>query len=501
METRMDEPLSAVPEPVTALTEVIYPTRPVSETVSLSAKIRDVFGNLAMDKRRLYASGLLKRGVPGYVAEWALDTIQPGEGPLSDAEVTKVQAWADRAIPRPNEQNLIRARLLAGEMVKVLTPVQVDVFLSRTQREIHARMGLLGIHDALIGEEYIRRYPELLRGGLWGITELFNTESGVAIASFKPMQASVNLDLWREARRQFTIDEWRSVLLISMGYEPSVLNEEEKTILLCRLLPLVQKNMHVVELAPKGTGKSFFFENISPRVRLVSGGNISPAVLFVNNANHLPGLLARYAVVVLDEVQTLKFEKPDEIVGGLKGYLANGQLTRGGLHQMASDCGLVLLANILLDERQNPVNEGLTQGLPRFLQETAFLDRVRGIIPGWKIRKLSGSSFAASIGLKSDFFGDALLALREEISLDQRFGNWIELTGQRPYRRNEESIRAIAAGLGKIQFLDGECTDDEFSHYCVFPAVELRQMVWTQIYRLDAEYRQFDEHIGFTLIR
>src|SRR5437016_3426072 len=122
-------------------------------------------------------------------------------------------------------------------------------------------------------------------------------------------------------------------------------------------------------------------------VRLVSGGNVSPAVLFVNNANGLPGILARYAVVVLDEVQTLKFEKPEEIVGGLKGYLANGRLTRGGLHELASDCGLVMLANITLDERQLPVSDPIIRELPVFLQETAFLDRIRGIIPGWELRK------------------------------------------------------------------------------------------------------------------
>lgn len=112
-----------------------------------------------------------------------------------------------------------------------------------------------------------------------------------------------------------------------MGYDPEFYSMNQKLLLLSRLLPLVQKNMHMVELAPKGTGKSYVFENISPRVKLVSGGNISPSVLFVNNQSGQWGLLARYSVVVLDEVQTLKFQKPDEIVGGLKGYLANGRLT------------------------------------------------------------------------------------------------------------------------------------------------------------------------------
>jgi ATP-dependent Lon protease len=177
----------------------------------------------------------------------------------------------------------------------------------------------------------------------------------------------------------------------------------------------------MIELAPKGTGKSYIYENISPRVKLVSGGNISPAVLFVNNMTGQWGLLARYSVVVLDEVQTLKFEKPEEIVGGLKGFLANGRLTRGGLHETASDCSMILMANISLDNQQQPVSEPLVRELPAFLQETAFWIAIRAIIPGWKIRKLSGECFARNVGLKSDFFGDAFGCFTEMIwNHDQR---------------------------------------------------------------------------------
>src|SRR5690606_16133249 len=125
--------------------------------------------------------------------------------------------------------------------------------------------------------------------------------------------------------------------------------------------------MHLIELAPRGTGKSYVYENISPRVRLLSGGSVSTAVLFVNNASGQWGLLARYKVVVLDEVQTLRFEKPEEIVGGLKGFLANARLTRGGLHESSSDCGLVMLANITLDAQQQPIVSPLIKELPEFL--------------------------------------------------------------------------------------------------------------------------------------
>ncbi|WP_322508500.1 BREX system Lon protease-like protein BrxL, partial [Anaerolinea sp.] len=227
--------------------------------------------------------------------------------------------------------------------------------------------------------------------------------------------------------------------------------------------------------------------------------NVSPAVLFVNNATGQWGLLARYAVVVLDEVQTLKFERPQEIVGGLKGFLANGRLTRGGLYETASPCSLVMLANILLDHQQQPINDPLVKELPEFLQETAFIDRLRGILPGWKIRKLGSDSFAQGMGLKSDFFGDALLALREDVMANEYVSRNLSLRGRKLYKRNEDAVRLIASGLMKLQFPHGEITPEEFEMYCVRPAVELRQLVWSQLYQLDSEYRQYDEEIGYEL--
>lgn len=463
-------------------------------------KVQQVFGKLAIDKRRLPMSQLQKRGVPAYVAEWLLDSVVPGTGPLTQAEAAKVQQWASRFIPGPSENNLIKNRLLDGEIVKLLTPVQVDVELTRRRQERVAKMTLLGISDGFISDMIVQQYPDLLNQGMWGVVEIANTQQGVTVTSFKPMQAVVNLGLYKEARRRFTLPEWRSLMLTSMGYNPDAFNEDEQLLLLCRLLPLVQKNMHMMELAPKGTGKSYVYENISPRVRLISGGNVSPAVLFVNNMSGQWGLLARYAVVVLDEVQTLKFEKPDEIIGGLKGFLANGRLTRGGLHETASDCGLVLLANIALDSQQRPIMEPLVRELPEFLQETAFLDRIRALIPGWKIRKLSGECFAQGAGLKSDFFGDALYALRDDLEHDQRVARRIQLVGNKVYKRNEDSVRAIATGLEKILFPHGEVTDAELERYCVLPAQRLRQYIWEQLQNLDAEYRQYESEIRYEIL-
>jgi ATP-dependent Lon protease len=221
--------------------------------------------------------------------------------------------------------------------------------------------------------------------------------------------------------------------------------------------------------------------------------------MFVNNATERWGILARYAVVVLDEVQTLRFDKPAEIVGGLKGFLANGRLSRGGLHETSSDCSFVMLANITLDEHQQPVKQPLVEELPEFLRETAFLDRIRGLLPGWQLRKLTADCFATTLGLKADFFGDALLALRNALEIDEYCHRRVRVRGSKRYQRNEEAVRSLASGLMKIQFPHGEVTPEEFRQHCVEPAAHLRQQVWEQIYLLDAEYRQYEERIECAL--
>ncbi len=467
---------------------------------TLSDKIQRVFGKLAIDKRRLPSSQLQKRGIPSYVGEWLLDSLVPGMGDIKPEEAAKVLQWVGTNIPGPGEQHVVKYRLSQGETVRALTPVEVEMTVNKKgQFRRLAQFKLLGLDDVEISTELLDSYPDLLRQGMWGVVELVHETVGVTIKSFKPMQATVNLDLYKRARGEFSLGEWRELMLLSMGYNPNTFEEEQRTVLLARLLPLVQNNMHIMELAPKGTGKSYLYENISPQVRLISGGNVSPAVLFVNNSSGQWGLLARFAVVVLDEVQTLKFQNPDEIIGGLKGYLANAKITRGGLHEVGSGCGLVLLANILLDERQRPVRPFLVDELPPFLRETAFLDRIRGIIPGWKAAKLSGVSFANRVGLKSDFFGDALLALRSDLTLDQYVKKRVRFIGTRSYTRNEDSVRSMASGLMKIQFPDGNVSDLDFQVHCLTPAVEYRQLIWDQLYRMDAEYRQYDQDLQYEL--
>ena len=461
--------------------------------IELNKKIRTAFGNLAMNKQRLPSSGLTKLGVPAYVGEWILEEIVPGDGVLSARELDELSNFTGQMIPRKNEENVYRNRLITHETVSILAHLSVEDVITRNHQDRLAKLPVLGFHDLFIPDAILEENENLLKQGMWGIVELASAQDGGAqIVGFEPMQASVNLAAYREKRHQFSDDEWREMMLVSCGYNPSAYTVAEQIWILCRLLPLVQKNMHLMELAPKGTGKSFIYENISPRVK-VAAGNLSPAVLFYNNRSGQPGLIARYDVLVMDEVQKIKFDEPENIIANLKTYLANGRITRGGIADIAGDCGLVMLANIALDKNQNPLNDLIIAELPVFMRETAFLDRFRGIIPGWKIPKFSQNSIATSVGLKADFFSDTLTAMRYET----QYAEWVKsrvVFDPMPIR-DENAIVSNAAGLLKILYPDLQISRDAFYNFCVRPALEMRQNVRNQLWQLDEEFHKYPKEL------
>lgn len=469
------------------------------ESTSLNDKISSIFGRLSMDKRRLPSSGLVKAGIPSYVAEWILEERVPGSGMLTNQEMELLHSFINKAIPGKNEKDLYKNRLLNGESVKLLSYMNVGIDINRKKRDRFAVIPILGLSDCLIPSSIIEENPDLLRQGMWGIVCLTLINEGILVEAFKPMQAKVDLESFYRMRNKFSTDEWRYLMLQSAGYNPWAYSDLEQIWILSRLLPIVQKNLHLIELSPKGTGKSFIFENISSRVKIVSGGNISPAVMFYNNATGQEGLLARYDVLTLDEVQKIKFDKPEEIIGSLKGYLANNRITRGGKVTLSSDCGLVLLANILLDETQQPYSELLVEELQNYWHESALLDRFNGIIPGWEVNKFAEKMIAKGIGLKADFFSDTLTAMRNDNRFDDfarrhlKFGDDVKI-------RDQKAVVSNVAGFLKILFPDCKMPKTEFDSYCLQPAKRMRQLIRDQLWILDPEFRQTSKLIEVTSV-
>ena len=197
----------------------------------------------------------------------------------------------------------------------------------------------------------------------------------------------------------------------------------------------------------------------------------------------------------MDEVQSLTFDSPEEVIGPLKNYLASGRYNRSGFQDIASDCSLVMLANIELDEYLCPRNEEcLVADLPKFFAETAFLDRFAGIIPGWKIPKFQRDMAASQVGLKMDFFGEALLSLRQ----DNRFYSYVQQHikfDKSSTVRDQNAILKSAAGFLKILYPHLELTLMDFERDCLDPAVSLRQSIRASLYHLDDEFNQFGREI------
>ncbi len=468
--------------------------------------INQVFANLSIDKKRLPSSGLTQIGLPSFVAEWLLDKIVPGEGKLTLEEQEKVRNFISKAFPRKDDKEEIKYILSQQTEHKLIALLQARIPLEKATDEIPdpiAIIPVLNLSECNINTDIIDHNPMLFRQGLWGkITLNYDRNNrgkyNVNVANFDPFQCSkVDIKYYAQCRHQFSIQQWRDLMFASMGFNPehSAYNDESKTWILSRLLPLVETNYHLMELAPKGTGKSFVYENINSKVSVVSGGKITAPQLFINGKTKQIGLLGIYDVVVLDEVQSLTFDNPDEIIGPLKTYLANGRYNRAGFADIASDCSLVLLANIELDAYQRPKNEdNLIKNLPPFFSETALLDRFMGIIPGWKIPKFQLDMTANQIGLKMDFFGEALLALRQDTSFYQYAQQHTKFISTVSVR-DQNAILKTVSGFLKILYPHLSLTKEEYLYNCLKPARILRQQIHSLLFNLDDEFKQYEKEI------
>ena len=465
-----------------------------------SELVSAVFGNLSVDKSRLPAN--ISAIAPKFVTEWLVDKLVPGRGKLTLAEQEKVNEFVQKAFPRKDDANLINFHIHKGEVYKLISLMQVRVKVDIAGNKIHdpvARIPSLKMEKCQISNDLIENNTMLLRQGVWGKISLARgADDAIEVIDFDPFQcSSINLAEYAKTRSQFTSEQWRDLMLCSMGCNPEhpSYTTTAKTWMLARLLPLVEQNYHMMELAPKGTGKSYIYENINSKVSLISGGKVTPAQLFINGSTKEVGLLGRHDVVILDEAQSLVFTNPEEVIGSLKTYLASNKYNRSGFADISSDCSLVLLANIELDSNLRPRNEhNLLADLPPFLSETAFLDRFAGISPGWEIPKFQRAMVACQVGLKMDFFGEVLLAMRQ----DNRYMSYVHEHIQFDEKvniRDQTAVYKSASGFLKILYPHLELTLSDFESDCLKPALQMRQAIRTIMYNLDEEFRQSGKEI------
>jgi len=462
-------------------------------TLSYEEKAMRYYGEVCVNKALVRQAGLGERSLPAYVSEWIVSRHAP-DGVLNDTVRKNIRDFLNKHLPSKDQKQRLKARLQQGEALLILDEYDVEVNL-RTN-DLALKIPSLDESRAAIEPHIVETYPLLLGSGVWGVgkleyqppDEILRLPGRIQMFDFRPMQAGViDLDLFCEQRQHFTLNEWRDFLVSSMGYNPEFYSPQQQMHLLTRLLPIVQERVNLIELAPKGTGKSFIYLNLSRYARLISGGKVTAAVLFHNNATNQTGLLTRFDVVVFDEAQTLSFDNPGEVIGVLKDYLESGRFSRGGKQQTSATAGIVMLANIPLNANGRPRFENLFLNLPKFLRATAFIDRIHAILPGWELPRIEKPAISRSIGFKADFFGEVLHGLRHRAGYTEYIAAYGQITGTKDVR-DHNAITRLAAGYLKLLFPDMRLSHQELIDYCLRPAATLRQRVRDQLAILDPEY-------------
>jgi len=457
-------------------------------------KAKDLFGEIVINKGLIHKAGFGNRAIPTYVGEWIISHYVGDEEDLSEENRARIANFVQKFVPAKGEKESIKNRLYEQDEVQILDNFSVYVNLVKGDRYLN--VPFLDESSAFASSKIIQDHDMLLSSGLWGVGTLFyippsdeNPRGQVWMKEFKAFQlANVDIEYFCESRKHFTTKEWIDLIVSSMGFNYSLYSERQKLLLISRLLPMVEPRYNLVEPAPKGTGKSFVFDNMS-RYLAVRSGSISPAVLFFNDNRKTPGLITRYDCVVIDEAQKVKADSSGELTALLKSYLESGRFGRGSSGTTAAEAGIVLLANIDIDETRKPINDeiGIFRTFPNFLRETAFIDRFSGLLPGWNLPRITKDTPSKNLGFKGDIFGEILHTLRNNISYKDYVKTNMELVDCEDMR-DTKAIEAGASGLLKIIFPDKNPTEEEFYRFCVNSALELRQRVRDELCKLDREY-------------
>ncbi|MCI5130560.1 MAG: BREX system Lon protease-like protein BrxL [Candidatus Electrothrix sp. EH2] len=456
----------------------------------IDEKVYTSFPDVCVHKGMAATAGLSGRVVPAFVLDWLVSKYSDSTGQVNSAGIRK---FIERYLPDKQQKETLKYSMCNGNPLKILDAFSVKVHPKRGTLELHIpSLDITGrIHDSSI----IDANPLLLQGNVWGSGTLTwmpsqekKDEFDTVMTTFNPMQAaSIDLEYFLAQREKFTLPEWLAVLTRSMGYDESQYSTRQKTFLLTRLLPLIEPRVNILELAPKGTGKSYIYSQLSRHAWLISGGVVTRAQLFYDMNHQRPGIISHFNAVILDEIQTIKLSNEGEIVGALKGYLESGEYRVMGFHG-SSDAGFVILGNIpIMDGR--PRDDNFFSELPRWLNghdATALLDRFHALVPGWELPRIQSSSLCQSFALRADYFGEVIHALR---SSQEHMAFVKTHTASQGDLRDTRAVQRLACGYLKLLFPDvSNVSLDDFETCCLQPARDLRLNVRSQMARMDPEF-------------
>ena len=313
----------------------------------------------------------------------------------------------------------------------------------------------------------------------------------ILISPLNTKENPINLEVYKEARKEFTTDEWIDIILGAVDYNAAGYEtEEEKLTMLTRLLPFVEKRLNLIELAPKGTGKSYLFGNVSRYGWLSSGGVMSRAKMFYDQTKRREGLIAGSDFVTLDEVQTISFTDTDEMRAALKGYLEQGNFTVGD-YKGTADAGMILCGNIRKEIMDADGYENMFTELPAVFHESALIERFHGFIKGWNIPRMKDDLKVNGWALNSEYFCSIMHELRDDMTYRSIVDEYI-VVPERADTRDTEAVKRIATAYLKLLFPNVQHMEDitprEFKRYCFDRARRMRDTIKYQLGLLDVEY-------------
>jgi ATP-dependent Lon protease len=444
--------------------------------------------------------------VPTYVVEFLLGrycaSVDAGE--IAEGLEIVEKQLKDRTV-RTGEEELFKARARETGSVKIIDMVKAR--LDAKNDCYVAELPSLVLRDVRIDDEMVRENERMLTDGFYAEVTLsydgiIAQEKGgrpFKVDALRPIQMSKSdvLDIYVKGRRAFTTPEWVDFLLRSIGLEPSALNERAKGVALLRMVPFVERNYNLVELGPRGTGKSHLFQQISPYAHLISGGKATVAKMFVNNATGQRGLICQYDVVCFDEISGISFDQKDG-VNIMKGYMASGQFSRGK-DNIRADGSIVMVGNLDVDvEQQQKIGHLLSPLPPEMRDDTAFMDRIHAYAPGWDFPKLKPREHLTDhFGLVSDFLSECWSRLRSGNRISFMQGR-VHLGGALS-GRDIEAVNKTISGLTKLLFPDPEMpiADDDLE-WMLRMALESRRRVKEQQKRVfKSEFR--NTHFSYIL--
>ncbi len=426
--------------------------------------------------------------VPSYVLEYLL-----GQYAASDDEAT-IQAGIDKVrdilaqhYVHRNESELVKSRIKERGRYRVID--KVSVTLNEKDDVYQATFANLGISNIVVDSATVTAHQKLLVGGVWCLcdVEYFHTEdarvSPWILGSLKPIQMS-NFDYagYLDARAKFTTDEWIDLLIQSIGFDPDKFGRRAKLLQLVRLIPFVERNYNLVELGPKGTGKSHIYSEFSPHGMLISGGEVTVPKLFVNNANGRLGLVGYWDVVAFDEFAGKKKRTDKALVDIMKNYMANKSFSRG-VETLGAEASMVFVGNTSHTVPYMLKHSDLFDELPESYHDPAYLDRLHFYIPGWEVDTIRNEMFSTGYGFVVDYIAEVLKSMRN-LDYSDRYQQHFTL-GSDISTRDRDGIHKTFSGLMKLLYPHEQATAAEIEEILRF-AVEGRKRVKDQILRIDS---------------